>query len=64
MTNPRNEALLPLIQQAYDAFSVGDSAKASAFRAKINTRLRNSGQSPEQFWADFQKAAQILAAKA
>ena len=62
MTNPRNEALLPLIQQAYQAFSTGDTVKASAFRAKINIQLQNSGQSPKQFWADFQKAAELVAA--
>ena len=58
-----NNDLLPLIQQAYDAFSVGDTVKASAFRAKLNIRLKQRGQSPAQFWADFQKAAELIAAK-
>ena len=63
MTNSRNEALLPLIQQAYDAFSIGDTAKASAFRAKINIRLRKRGEDPMEFWTNFQKAAELIAAK-
>ena len=32
----RNEDLLPLVKLAYEAFSSGDTVKASAFRAKIN----------------------------
>ena len=42
MTN--NNDLLPLIQQAYDAFRVGDTVKASAFRAKLNICLKQRGQ--------------------
>ena len=61
MTN--NNDLFPLIQQAYDAFSVGDTVKASAFLAKIDVCLKQRGQSRAQFWADFQKAAELIAAK-
>ena len=61
MTN--NNDLFPLIQQAYDAFRVGDTVKASAFRAKLDICLKQRGQSPAQFWADFQKAAELIAAK-
>ena len=55
----RNNDLFPLIEEAYDAFRVGDRMKASAFRAKINTRLRARGESPAQFWSDFQSALEV-----
>jgi len=67
MTNnvlTRNEHITGLLSQAIDAWREGNKAKASAFRAKININLRRNGEDPEQFWADFQKAAQIFAAKA
>ena len=58
-----NEDLLPLVKLAYDAFSSGDTVKASAFRAKINIRLSKRGEDPMQFWADFQKAVELVASK-
>ena len=61
MTN--NNDLLPLIQQAYEAFSVGDTVKASAFRAKLDICIKQRGQSPVEFLADFQRAAELFAAK-
>ena len=64
MTNnvlARNEYLAGLLSQAIDAWLEGNKAKASAYRAKINISLRRNGEDPEQFWADFQKAAEIRA---
>ena len=58
-----NEDLLPLVKLAYDAFSSGNTVKASAFRAKINNRLRKRGEDPMEFWTNFQKAAELIAAK-
>ena len=43
MTNTRNDDLIPLIGEAYEAFAKGDRVKASAFRAKINIKLRKRG---------------------
>ena len=57
----RNEDLLPLVKLAYEAFSSGDTVKASAFRAKINIRLEKRGESPMEFWTNFQKAAELYA---
>ena len=59
----RNEDLIPLVKLAYEAFSSGNTVKASAFRSKINIRLRNRGEDPMKFWTDFQKAAELIAAK-
>ena len=58
-----NEDLLPLVKLAYEAFSSGNTVKASAFRAKINIRLRKRGEDPMEFWANFQKAAELITAK-
>ena len=61
-TTYRNDDLLPLIEEVYAAFSSGDRVKASAFRAKINIRLRKRGEDPSTFWQTFQQAAEILQA--
>ena len=61
MTTYRNDDLVPLIEEAYAAFSAGDSVKASAFRAKINIRLRKRGEDPSTFWRTFQQAAELIA---
>ena len=62
-TMTRNEDLLPLVKLAYEAFSSGDTVKASAFQAKIDICLKQRGEDPMQFWANFQKAAELIAAK-
>ena len=53
-----NNDLLPLIYQAMDAFKAEDLVTCSALRAKINTKLRNRGQDPLQFWTDFKNLAE------
>ena len=60
-TTYKNDDLVPLIQEAYAAFSTGDTVKASAFRAKINIRLRRRGEDPLNFWKTFGEAAEYYA---
>ena len=59
-TTYRNDDLFHLINEAHQAFSQGDRVKASAFRAKINIRLRKRGEDPMEFWKTFIEAAEIL----
>ena len=63
MNNISNQDLLPLVEQAYSAFSAGNVAEAFGFRMQLNRKLTERGQSPDQFWADFQAAAELLSSK-
>ena len=62
-TGNRYDDLIPLIMEAFEAFSQGDKVKASAFRAKINIRLRKLGETPEEFWEGFKLTMERLQAK-
>ena len=60
-TTYKNNDLFELINEAHQAFSVGDRVKASALRAKINIRLTKRGHQPAEFWKSFQQAAEYYA---
>ena len=63
MTSTRNDDLIPLIGEAYEAFAKGDRVKASAFRAKINIKLKKRGDDPQMFWKTLQHAMEQFHAK-
>ena len=63
MTSTRNDDLIPLIGEAYEAFAKGDRVKASAFRAKINITLRKRGDTPEEFWEGLKLTMELMQAK-